>query len=257
MSGGRPKIAMTCAIIHEDPERKLFRGKALHFSEQKMAAAVWRGGGLPLQLFDLREREALEIAIADADGLLLQGGSDMAPGSYGEEPIDPRWPGDAVRDAHELEAFEIARALGKPILGLCRGAQVVNVALGGSLYQDINTQIPDSLVHRDWHRYEVIEHSVRVEPGSWLEQVYGTRELLTNTIHHQALKRVGEPLAVTARAPDGIIEAVEHIEGRDWIVGVQWHPEWLDGSEVGGPHRSSGVPIFTAFAEVCRARARS
>ena len=248
---------MTCAIIHEDPQRALFKGKALHYSEQKMAAAVWRGGGLPLQMFDLREREALELALREADGLLLQGGADVAPSAYGEDPIEPQWGGDAVRDAHEIAAVEIARELGIPILGICRGAQILNVALGGSLYQDINTQIPDTLVHRDWHRYEVIEHGVAVEAGSWLEQIYGTRELLTNTIHHQSLKAIPEPLKVTARAPDGVVEAVEHISASEWIVGVQWHPEWLDGSEVGGPHRTSGTPIFKGFVEVCRTWTRA
>ena len=251
----RPRIALTAAIIHEDPQRALFKGKALHYTEQKMARAVWRGGGLPLQLLDLREREALVQAIAGCDGLLLQGGADVSPGNYGEQPLRPEWGGDAVRDAHELAAVEVARELGKPILGICRGVQVLNVALGGSLYQDINTQIEGTLVHRDWHNYEVIEHGVRVEPGSWLAEVYGKHELLTNTIHHQSIKRPGEGLEVTAHAPDGVIEAVQHISEEAWMVGVQWHPEWLDGSELGGPHRTPGNPIFERFMAVCRERA--
>jgi putative glutamine amidotransferase len=265
--GARPRIALTACIIHEDPERALFKGKALQFSEQKMAHAVWRGGGLPIQLLDLREREALEQAIAACDGLLLQGGADVAPGSYGEEPLRPEWHGDAVRDRHEIAAVEVALALGKPILGICRGIQVLNVALGGSLYQDINTQVEGSLVHRDWHRYEVIEHGVSLEAESWLAQVYaehlrsdaetGGAGLLTNTIHHQAIKQVAEGLRITARAPDGVIEAVEDINDERWLVGVQWHPEWLDGSEVGGPHRTPGNPLFRAFVEACCTRGRA
>ena len=251
----RPRIAVTPAIIHEDPERALFKGKALQYTEQKMAHAIWRGGGLPLQLLDLRERDALEQGIASCDGLLVQGGADVAPGSYGEEPLDPQWGGDAVRDAHELAAVEVARALGKPVFGICRGHQVLNVALGGTLYQDINTQIPETLVHRDWHRYEVIEHGVELERGSWIAEVYGGHELLTNTIHHQSIKDLGGPLEVVARAPDGVIEAVEYITAKDWLVGVQWHPEWLDGSEHGGPHRTHGKLLFERFMAVCRERA--
>lgn len=250
----RPRIALTACIIHEDPERKLFKGKALQYSEQKMALAVWRGGGLPIQLLDVREREALEQAIACCDGLLLQGGADVAPSSYGQTPLRPEWSGDAVRDRHELAAIDVALALGKPILGICRGVQVLNVALGGTLYQDINTQVQGSLVHRDWHRYEIIEHGVELDADSWLAGVYGRTQLLTNTVHHQGLERVAERLRITGRAPDGIVEAVEDIAAEHWIVGVQWHPEWLDGSDVGGPHRSSGAPLFEAFSRVCLER---
>ena len=253
----RPRIALTAAIIHEDPERALFKGKALQFSEQKMAHAVWRGGGVPMQLLDLREREALEQSLAVCDGLLLQGGADVAPVSYGEQPLRPEWSGDLVRDQHELAAIEVALALGKPILGICRGLQIFNVALGGSLFQDIGTQVSDSLVHRDWHRYEIIEHGVALEPDSWLASVYGDHgpKLLTNSIHHQAVKRVADSMAVNARAPDGVIEGLELVSDDRWIVGVQWHPEWLDGSEQGGPHRTPGNPLFAGFMEVCRERA--
>lgn len=251
----RPRIALTACIIHEDPERKVFKGKALHYSEKKLAQAIWRGGGLPIQLIDLSEREALEQAIAGCDGLVLQGGVDVAPSSYGEEPLRPEWGGDAIRDQHEIAAVEVALALGKPILGICRGAQVLNVARGGSLYQDINTQVVDSLVHRDWHRYEIIEHSVSLVADSWLASVYGQTQLLTNTVHHQAVKRVAGGLEVAASAPDGIIEGIEDITNEHWMVGVQWHPEWLDGSAEGGPHRSPGAPVFERFIWVCRERA--
>jgi putative glutamine amidotransferase len=251
----RPRIALTCCIIHEDPERALFKGKALQYTEQKLARALWRAGGLPIQLLDLREREALEQVIADCNGLVLQGGADVSPSSYGEEPLRPEWNGDVIRDRHEIAAIEVALALGKPILGVCRGAQVLNVARGGSLYQDINTQVPDSLVHRDWHRYEIIEHAVTLAADSWLSGVYaGARELLTNTVHHQAIKQVAPGFEITARAPDGIVEAIENIADDRWSVGVQWHPEWLDGSPEGGPHRSSGAPVFERFISVCRER---
>jgi putative glutamine amidotransferase len=251
----RPRIALTACIIHEDPERALFKGKALQYSEQKLARALWRAGGLPIQLLDLREREALEQVIAECDGLVLQGGADVSPSWYGEEPLRPEWNGDAIRDRHEIAAIEVALELGKPILGVCRGAQVLNVARGGSLYQDINTQVPDSLVHRDWHRYEIIEHPVTVVADSWLAGVYtGVPELLINTVHHQAIRQVATGFEIAARAPDGIIEAIEDIRAGHWLVGVQWHPEWLDGSPEGGPHRSPGAPVFERFISVCRER---
>lgn len=260
----RPKIALTSCIIHEDLERKLFKGKALQYTEQKMADAVWRGGGLPFQLLDLREREALVEGLVNADGLLLQGGADVAPISYGEAPIKPEWSGDAVRDRFEIAAIEVAIELGKPILGICRGIQIMNVALGGSLVQDITHQVDGTLVHRDWHRYEILEHGVSLEPESWLARVFaehvqpdpdtGAPTLLTNTVHHQAIKDLAPPLSISARAPDGVIEAVEQITDDRWLVGVQWHPEWLDGSPGGGPHRTPGDPLFKSFVDLCRVR---
>lgn len=250
----RPRIGIPACLMHEDPERPLFKGKALQYTEKKMALAVWRAGGLPVQILDLDERDAVEEAVASCDGLLLQGGADVHPGHYGEEALRPEWNGDAVRDRFEFSALELALAHKKPVFGVCRGAQVINVGLGGSLYQDINTQVEGSLVHRDWHRYEVIEHGVRLESDSWVARAWDSEELLTNTIHHQAVKQPGEGLRVVARAPDGIIEAVESITDERWIVGVQWHPEWLDGSEVGGPHRSPGRLAFEAYLRVCNER---
>ncbi len=244
--------------MHEDPQRALFKGKALHYSEKKMALAVWRGGGLPLQIMDLDDRGALEAAIAECEGVLFQGGADLAPETYGEQPLDPKWRGDAVRDRFEREALEIALAMGKPVLGICRGHQLINAALGGTLYQDIETQCEGALVHRDWARYEVLEHAVRLEADSWLAREVWPEldgELLTNTVHHQSVKALAPGLRTVGWAPDGIVEAFEEITPERWIVGVQWHPEWLDGSEVGGPHRTPGGPLFECFVEVCRERA--
>ena len=254
----RPRIAVSACLMHEDPQRKIFKGKALQYTEQKMATALWRAGALPIPLLDLRDRAALEALLGECEGLVLHGGADVAPGSYGEQPLRPEWGGDAIRDRYELDAIAVALELGKPVLGICRGHQVVNVALGGSLYQDITTQIEGSLVHREWERYELLEHAVRLEPGSWVADRFeaGTT-LLTNTVHHQAIKQLAPGLRATAWAPDGIIEAVEWIDDERWVAGVQWHPEWLDGSaEGGGERRSSGSPIFAGFAQVCRERGR-
>lgn len=240
--------------MHADPQRAIFKGKALHYTEEKMAMSLWRGGAMPIGLLDLKDDGSAREQMETVDGLLLQGGADVAPESYGEDPLRENWGGDRERDLHELRLFEAARELGKPILGICRGIQVLNVALGGTLYQDINTQVEGTLVHRDWHRYEDIEHTVRIQPDTWLHGLYGREEILVNTVHHQAVKDLAPNVTATAWAPDEIIEAFEWITDGHWIAGIQWHPEWLDGTQQGGPHRSSGAPVFEAFAEVCRAR---
>lgn len=250
-------MAVSACLMHEDPQRAIFKGKALQYTEQKMAHALWRAGAVPIPLLDLRDRAALEAVLGECEGLVLQGGADVAPGAYGEDPLRPEWSGDAVRDRFEIAAIEVALALGKPVLGVCRGHQVLNVALGGSLFQDIGTQREGSLLHREWARYEQLEHPVTLAPDSWVAEVFaGAGELLVNTVHHQAIKQLAAPLRATAWAPDGIIEAVEQITDDRWIVGVQWHPEWLDGSPEGGSHRSAGAPVFERFAAVCRERRR-
>src|SRR5690606_16032197 len=124
------------------------------------------------------------------------------------------------RDRYERRLVEVALDMGLPILGLCRGIQLLNVALGGTLWQDIETQRPGSLVHRDWHRYDELNHTVRIEPESWLARIYGGGiEQRVNTVHHQALKDVASRLRVTASAPDGIVEAVEWIDDEVFAVG--------------------------------------
>jgi putative glutamine amidotransferase len=170
------------------------------------------------------------------DGLILQGGADVCPRSYGEEPLKPEWEGDSVRDSYELEMIRVAMDLNVPILGICRGLQVINVALGGSLYQDISTQHEGALVHRDWEVYDQNFHEVQLIENSQLARLYaGKIHGKINSVHHQAIKALGQGLIVEAVSPkDGIIEAVRfHDEGVNprLVLAVQWHPEFQDRSD--------------------------
>jgi putative glutamine amidotransferase len=248
------RVGLGSCLLHRDPQRAIFKGKTLQYVEEKTALALSRAGALPIGLLDLKDDATARAHVALVDGLVLQGGADVAPASYGAVPLRPEWIGDRERDEHEMRLVEAALAAGKPILGLCRGIQLLNVALGGTLIQDIGTQVTDALVHRDWHRYEELEHEVKLAEGSWIAGVYGASTLLVNTVHHQAVERLAPGLRATAWAPDGIVEAAELIDAERWIVGLQWHPEWLDGSAEGGPHRSDGRPVFDAFMQACRAR---
>jgi putative glutamine amidotransferase len=255
MTTPRVRIGISSCLMHKDPQRPIFKGKALQYTEEKMAMALWRAGAMPVGLLDLKSDNAALEQMANMDGLLLQGGADVAPESYGESPLQPAWGGDRERDEHEIRLIEAARNLGKPVLGICRGIQMLNVALGGSLYQDIGTQVKDALIHRDWNRYEDLEHEVRLETGSWASEIYEAKQLLVNTVHHQAIKDLAPGLRATAWAPDGVIEAVEWTrEEGPWMAGIQWHPEWLDGSSEGGKHRSRGDTVFEAFSRVCADR---
>jgi putative glutamine amidotransferase len=246
------RIGISVSFSHADSERALFRGKTLHYVEEEMALAIARSGAIPTPLLDLKSDEGAHLVLQGLDGVIFSGGADVSPLAYGEEPLHEDWHGDAVRDSYEFRLINAARALGLPMLGICRGAQIINVALGGSLYQDINTQQPETLQHRCGERYDHLVHLVHLVQPSWLEGLYTAPEILVNTVHHQAVKNLAPDLKPIAQAPDGITEAYERINEEEWIVGIQWHPEWLNGTWEDG--RVEGSIVFEEFYQVCAAR---
>lgn len=170
---------------------------------------------------------SLEELVAGLDGIVLQGGVDVSPETYGEAEMVERWPGDAVRDVYEIELVRACLALDRPLLGICRGHQILNVARGGTLFQDIPTQVDEPLEHVDRELYENNVHPVRLVEGTRLSEIYGGRtEAMVNSVHHQAIRQLGEDLVVEARAPDGVIEAVRLDSPDRYAAGVQWHPEF-------------------------------
>jgi putative glutamine amidotransferase len=190
------------------------------------------------------------------DGLVLQGGIDICPETYGDTLRDPAWAGDAVRDRYELNLLRGFVEAGKPVLGICRGAQLINVYFGGSLVQDIPSQRPGSVHHQDTTRYDRLMHDVHFETGSSLQRLYGnSAPHRVTSIHHQCVDRLGEGLAVEAlSSKDGIIEAIRHT-GPGYVLGVQWHPEFhlTPGEEVEGLLDSG--PMMMDFLRAARARA--
>jgi putative glutamine amidotransferase len=193
------------------------------------------------------------IRIADyarvLDGLVLQGGADVSPGSYGEEPLRQEWAGDRVRDVYEIELVHEFIEAGKPVLGICRGAQLINVALGGSLYQDVNTQLPESQRHVT-DEYEKNLHEIRFAPGSGLERLYrGLERPRVTSIHHQSIKALGRGLKAEAWSePDGVIEAVRG-GGENYLFAVQWHPEFHHAGNQGA---LDCAPILEEFLAAAR-----
>lgn len=185
-----------------------------------------------------------------SDGLVLSGGGDIAPSRYGEEPIPELYEVVPARDTMELRAVEIALETGVPILGICRGMQVLNVYFGGTLYQDLPTQHEDALGHFQTASWGEHHHRVRCTEGSRLHAALaGCEPLDINSFHHQAVKELAPTLACTARAEDGLIEGVESTV-HDWVVGVQWHPE---RHEARASRNDPNIRIMSAFAEQVRA----
>lgn len=237
VSSQRPLIGVSASFFHPDPTRAVFKGKTLLFAEQSLLHWIMSAGAVPVLLPTVGGALFAADMVEQIDGLVLQGGSDMSPRSYGEEPLRPEWQGDAVRDAYEMELVHLCMARGKPILGVCRGTQVLNVALGGSLYQDIELLHEQKRVHRNWEIYDQHEHELEFEPGSWLSLWYGADKSRSrvNSVHHQGIKTLGRDLVIEARSiPDGVVEAIRYeptgTESAPFIYGVQWHPEFMQQS---------------------------
>jgi len=188
--------------------------------------AVELGGGAPVVIPPHLEEAKLRAIFERLNGLILSGGGDILPALFGEQDNGFLWFVDERRDRAELALARWALAEEIPLLAICRGAQVLNVAAGGTLIQDIPTQVPDALSHSSvaGRPLSMVAHTVEVAAGSQLAALVGAGELGVNSAHHQAVKVVGAGLVVTARAPDGILEGLEAPD-HPFCVGVQWHPE--------------------------------
>ncbi len=206
--------------------------------------AVRKAGGLPVILPVGFSEEELLALFARLDGLLFTGGGDIDPRRFNGRPHPRVYGIDEQRDALEIRLVQMAAQNGKPFLGICRGIQVINVALGGSLFTDISGQLANSLRH-DWYPdipRDYMAHPVSVAPGSCLARVLGGGSFEVNSLHHQGLERLAPGLQAVAYSPDHLIEGVE-LPGHPFGLGVQWHPEWLQ----------EHVPQRHLFQELVRA----
>jgi len=194
--------------------------------------AVQQAGGIPVLLPPSLDEHAVDALWDRLDGLLLTGGGDIAPQRFGEAPHPTVADVSEARDRVEIALTERAVAAGRPLLAICRGIQVLNVALGGSLVQDVSSEIGTTIAHGQKAPRHVPTHPVKVMgEGTRLAATLGGLEVEVNSMHHQAIKRLGRGLREVAWAPDGVIEGVEMDGGRSLVLGVQWHPEELVGRD--------------------------
>ena len=207
-------------------------------------AAVKRAGGLPLLLPPMTEEEECVRALEGMDGLLLTGGADVHPAAYGEKDTGLCGETCPQRDLMELLLLKAALERDLPILAICRGMQMLNCFLGGSLYQDIEAQFGSALRHPVYERPRDQVHEVQVQPCSLLARVTGRETLLVNSRHHQGIKRVGQGITVNGWAEDGLPEAVE-LPGHRFVLGVQWHPESLSD------YAPEAQALFDALIRAC------
>ncbi|MBU4519812.1 MAG: gamma-glutamyl-gamma-aminobutyrate hydrolase family protein [Gammaproteobacteria bacterium] len=257
------RIGISARLLHHPPAGLGLPQKRLQFLESTMAHWIMAHRAIALMVPFVDEESPLSAnrapmtEIVDLlDGLVLQGGIDICPEAYGETLRDPAWAGDAIRDRYELNLLRGFVDAGKPVFGVCRGAQLINVYFGGSLVQDIPSQRPGATHHQDTTRYERLIHDVQFETGSTLHRLYGnSAPHRVTSIHHQCVDRLGEGLVVEAiSTQDGIIEAIRHT-GPGYVFGVQWHPEFhlTPGEEMQGLLDSG--PMMMDFLRAARARA--
>jgi len=229
-------------------DRRLYQGKALEYGESQLALAITRAGAVPLMVYRAEHRlEDLGIwaqtLVGRIDGLVLSGGQDIGPETYGDTLLDPRWVGDPHRDTFELALYRAAVALGKPVLGICRGAQLIGVAEGGTLWQDLpslrGAQTP-TLLHRDQALYDGLQHGLDFD-HPFLERLFDGEPRVVNSVHHQALHQVPPSLTVLATAPDGVPEC--YVRGDAWVLALQWHPEWMTSKPA--------ERVFETFVAAC------
>jgi putative glutamine amidotransferase len=228
----RVKVGISACFFHADPARPIFTGKTLQYVEQSIAHWAMSSGAIAVMIpSPVGDTHKGDVALADyadwLDALVLEGGSDVSPTSYGETPLQPRWSGDRIRDDYERGLLAAFAERGKPVLGICRGLQLMNVAFGGTLLQDIATQRPGAREHRNAEIYDRNVHPIEFVKGTRLAELFeGAAAPVVNSVHHQAVKDLASGFVVEARCPsDGVIEAIRR-PGGSFMAAVQWHPEF-------------------------------
>jgi putative glutamine amidotransferase len=242
---GRPVIGIPCGL-YPDSWYTPTNGNAISYLR-----AIEAAGGIPALIHLTRDAEVLDAHYQRCDALLLAGGEDVHPSFYGLEPHPKLSKPNPFQDEVELALAGRAAADGVPILGICRGVQLLNVALGGTLYQHIPAEIPGALDHEEStgrHDMAHLAHPIVLEGDSWLAGRLDADELTVNTLHHQALCDIAPGLRVVGRAPDGVVEAVEG-SGPGFVAGVQCHPE-----ELWERADTRWARVFAGFVEAARGR---
>lgn len=206
-------------------------GQPIVLLQRSYVKAVLDAGGVPLLIPSLIAEDGWDALYSRLDGVLFSGGGDIALDYFRGDPHPRIDDVDLERDSVELKMVQAAASDGKPFLGICRGCQIVNVALGGTLYTHIPDQLPNALDH-DYpgNKRTVLVHEVKIEEGTHVAEIYGDPIIKVNSLHHQGLKDIAASLRVAGHAPDGLVEAVELPE-HPFGLAVQWHPEWLTDQE--------------------------
>lgn len=219
----KPIIGISGSVIIDDGG--IFPGYRRSYVNEDYVDSVVQNGGVPYIIPFTEDDEVIRQQLNHVQGLILSGGHDVDPRFYDEEPmqkIGATWP---ERDHFDMRLLKLAEENGIPVLGICRGAQIINVAHGGTLYQDLSYRDGLTLKHMQGHTPSLPTHGMEVDPDSKLAEILGETEFRVNSFHHQLIKDVAPDLFASATAPDGVVEGLENKKGN--VIAVQWHPEML------------------------------
>lgn len=223
----KPIIGISGSITNLN-ENRLFAGYRLSFISQDYVESVIEAGAIPYIIpFNTDTSVAVE-QIKNIDGLILSGGHDVFPLIYGEEPMQALGETFPERDYFDITLLKTAIELNKPVLGICRGHQLINAANGGTLYQDLSYNKELFIKHSQATKQNIPTHTITIEKNSFLEDVFEGTSGIVNSFHHQIINKAADGFKVIAYTKDGGIEAIEKIDDNNFIVGVQWHPEMMN-----------------------------
>ena len=219
-----PKIAVTMSEADTSAKYRWPVRKSFDYIKHEYFESILRAGGFPVLIPNVKNNSTIKSFIESSDGLLLTGGVDLHPRYFGQKPHGKLSRTTEARDYLELIACELALKKDMPLLAICRGHQVLNVALGGTLHQDLSCIADETLSHADSAQTAANFHSVKIDTSSLLYKVVKSKIIKVSSSHHQVIEKLGDGLKAVAFAPDGLIEAIEH-GNRNFVIGVQWHPE--------------------------------
>lgn len=241
----KPRIGVPC----RGDISGLYRGRPINAQNVSYLKAIIEAGGVPFLIPVVADGEVLRTLFTMADGILLTGGGDVDPGNYRQAPSEFLSDVQPDRDRQEITLIQWCLAEGKPLFGICRGIQVMTVAAGGSLWQDLARENPRAQRHDYYYNddsfpRDFLAHQVRLEPDSVVARALAQETVEVNSLHHQAVRDLLPPFRVVGRAGDGVVEAIE-APGHPFAVGVQWHPEELLHK------RPEAGRLFSAFVSAC------
>ncbi len=237
------KIPLIVLSTRQMPMEEPFKNEGYSYSNTFNTNAITNHGGIPVIPQFLNEAEAEQL-MEKADGLFMTGGADINPKLYGEEVMDCCGTIEHGRDASDIALFKAAMKQKKPILCVCRGCQFGNVLLGGTMYQDLPTQLGTQVSHSNYPAYGDIIHYVKIVEGTPLHKLTGLDTIGTNTLHHQGIKTLGEKVVPMGYTDDGLVESWYYNDDSQWIRAYQWHPEMMRSHPVQGL-------IFDDFIRQC------
>lgn len=219
-----PIIGISASLL--TIETGVLKGRERAFVGQDYAAAIAKAGGTPIVLPIVESVELIAKQVDLIDGLLLSGGYDIHPHFFGEEPhalLEMSYPD---RDLYEISLVQSAYRIKKPIFGICRGLQLINVAFGGTLHQDLASSSKETLQHHQKARADYPTHTIDIAEGTWLRKIANQPSIRTNSLHHQSISAMAPGFTISAKTRDGVIEGIEKMDP-SFVLGVQWHPELM------------------------------